>query len=54
MPPPYSRPTCALARSPHARCGSPRIKDWQAGTTGMPLIDAEMRELFIDAEMREL
>ena len=51
MPPPHSRPTCALARSPRARCGSPRLKDWQAGTTGIPLVDAGMRELWATGYM---
>lgn len=34
------------------RCGSPRIKDWQAGTTGIALIDAGMRELWATGYMR--
>lgn len=33
------------------RCGSPRIKDWQAGTTGIALIDAGMRELWATGYM---
>lgn len=44
-------PHLRFGEAPHARCGSPRIKDWQAGTTGIPLIDAGMRELWATGYM---